>query len=55
MLSHTNEVNEIQRNIKISTDIAIVKAVLFSVITELSEIGKSKGEIININHWRIFD
>lgn len=55
MLSHTNEGNETQRNLKICTDIAIVKAVLFSVITELSEIGRSKGEMINFNHKRIFD
>lgn len=41
MLSHTNEGNEIQRNLKVCTDIAIVKAVLFSLITELSDIERS--------------
>lgn len=55
MLSHANEGNEIQRNLKICTDTAIVWLVLFIVITELSEMGQSKGEIINFNHWRIFD
>lgn len=42
MLSHTNEENEIQRNVKVCTDIAVAESVLFSMIIQLSEIERRR-------------
>lgn len=49
MLSHTNEANEIQTNLTISTDIASIKSV-FCMITELSESRRGTRKTINFNH-----